>query len=58
MGLRLREGVALEAVETALNRRAVARLVDQGLLAEEEGRLRALPSGMLVLDAILAEISA
>ncbi len=58
MGLRLREGVDLEAVEPALDRRAVKRLTAQGLLAETDGRLRALPAGMLVLNAILAEISA
>jgi oxygen-independent coproporphyrinogen-3 oxidase len=58
MGLRLREGVALAAVEPVLDRGAVRRLADLGLLAEEEDRLRVLPAGMLVLDAILAEISA
>jgi putative oxygen-independent coproporphyrinogen III oxidase len=58
MGLRLREGVALERVEAALDRGAVTRLADQGLLEETEDRLRVLPAGMLVLDAILAEISA
>jgi coproporphyrinogen III oxidase-like Fe-S oxidoreductase len=58
MGLRLREGVAMEAVEAALDRRAVARLTEQELLSESDGKLRVLPSAMLVLDAILAEISA
>jgi oxygen-independent coproporphyrinogen-3 oxidase len=58
MGLRLREGVKLQPVEKVLDRAAVTRLIAQGLLAEKAGRLRALPAGMLVLDAILAEISA
>jgi oxygen-independent coproporphyrinogen-3 oxidase len=58
MGLRLREGVALEAVEPALDHQAVRRLAAQALLAESDSRLRVLPSGMLVLNAILAEISA
>ncbi|HEX5182525.1 MAG TPA: radical SAM family heme chaperone HemW [Allosphingosinicella sp.] len=58
MGLRLGEGVALDMVEAALDRQAVRRLVGRGLLAEGGGRLRVLPAGMLVLNAILAEISA
>lgn len=57
MGLRLREGVELDAVEPVLDRPAVARLAAQGLLAEEYGRLRVMPAGMLVLDAILADIA-
>jgi putative oxygen-independent coproporphyrinogen III oxidase len=57
MGLRLREGVALESVAGALNLDAVRALETQGLLALEQDRLRALPPGMLLLDAILAEIA-
>jgi oxygen-independent coproporphyrinogen-3 oxidase len=57
MGLRLHEGAALDMVEAAVDRQAVKRLAGQGLLAERDGRLRLLPAGMLVLDAILAEIS-
>jgi oxygen-independent coproporphyrinogen-3 oxidase len=57
MGLRLREGLPLAKVAEGLDRRAVRRLAAQGLIEEAEGRLRVLPAGMLVLDAILAEIS-
>jgi oxygen-independent coproporphyrinogen-3 oxidase len=64
MGLRLREGVDLariaEAAETEpqslVNRAAVARLAAQGLLVSEASRLCVTPAGMLLLDAILAEI--
>jgi oxygen-independent coproporphyrinogen-3 oxidase len=58
MGLRLREGVRLADVEERLDRAAVRRLGAQGLLVAAEGRLAVPPAGMLVLDAILAEISA
>ncbi|HEX8216538.1 MAG TPA: radical SAM family heme chaperone HemW [Allosphingosinicella sp.] len=54
MGLRLREGVPLDRVEGALDRKAVDRLEAQGMLAIECGRLRA--TRPLLLDAILAEI--
>jgi len=61
MGLRLREGVDLARL-AALARRdpvdriAVARLAGQGLLALDGDRLRVTRAGMLLLDAILAEI--
>ena len=58
MGLRLREGVKLENVESALDWEAVRRLAAQGLLTKSADRLLVLPDGVLVLDAILAEISA
>ena len=58
MGLRLKEGVKLSRVAGGLDRAAVRRLEAQGLLAQDGDRLRVLPSGMLVLDAILAEIAA
>jgi putative oxygen-independent coproporphyrinogen III oxidase len=54
MGLRLREGVEIARVESVLDARAVAQLEAHGLLAREEGRLRALRP--LLLDAILREI--
>jgi len=53
MGLRLGEGV--EWTPEGLDVAAVERLCAQGLLARDE-RLRATPRGMLLLDAILAEI--
>jgi oxygen-independent coproporphyrinogen-3 oxidase len=54
MGLRLTEGVACgpEDLEVV----AVERLSEQGLVAYDGTRLRATPRGMLVLDAILAEV--
>jgi putative oxygen-independent coproporphyrinogen III oxidase len=54
MGLRLSEGVPLARVEAALDRTAVGRLESQGLLALEDGTLRATKP--LLLDAILTEI--
>jgi putative oxygen-independent coproporphyrinogen III oxidase len=56
MGLRLRDGVSLDAVTDALDLEAVARLERQGLVRREGGRLVALRP--LLLDAILAEIAA
>jgi oxygen-independent coproporphyrinogen-3 oxidase len=56
MGLRLREGISLARLGAGLDMQAVARLEAQGLLARNGDRLRATPSGMLLLDAILAEI--
>jgi oxygen-independent coproporphyrinogen-3 oxidase len=54
MGLRLAEGI--EDGPDGLDMAAVERLVDQGLLSRGDDRLRATPSGMLLLDAILPEI--
>jgi oxygen-independent coproporphyrinogen-3 oxidase len=54
MGLRLREGVPIERVRSAIDGAAVDRLAGLGLLAVEDGRLRARQP--LLLDAILAEI--
>lgn len=54
MGLRLAEGVAF--VPERLEMAAVRRLSDQGLLELEADRLRVTQAGMLLLDAILAEI--
>jgi len=54
MGLRLAEGIPFKP--GGLNLPAVERLVSQGLLERSEERLGATPRGMLLLDAILAEI--
>jgi putative oxygen-independent coproporphyrinogen III oxidase len=54
MGLRLAEGVACAPED--LDIAAVARLSGQGLVAFDGTRLRASPRGMLLLDAILAEV--
>lgn len=61
MGLRLREGVDLDRIAALagrdpVDRAAIARLEAQGLLTREGARLSATPAGMLLLDAILAEI--
>ena len=61
MGLRLAEGVDLGRIAALaghdpVDRGAVARLVRQGLLAEDGDRLRATAAGRLVLNSVLAEI--
>ena len=62
MGLRLPEGVDLARVdalaggEAPLNRRALDRLRDQGLVVTEGGRLSVTDAGMPVLEAILREL--
>ena len=56
MGLRLSEGVEIEAVEGQLDFAAVQRLEGHGLLARTDARLAVTPAGRLVLNAILAEI--
>jgi oxygen-independent coproporphyrinogen-3 oxidase len=64
MGLRLREGVDLAGLAQLSDRRmeelvdtqAVARLEAQGLVVQEDSRLRITRAGMLLLDAILPEI--
>jgi putative oxygen-independent coproporphyrinogen III oxidase len=54
MGLRLAEGVPYRPDDLELP--AVERLTAQGLLARDGERLRVTEPGMLLLDAILAEI--
>jgi putative oxygen-independent coproporphyrinogen III oxidase len=54
MGLRLAEGIKF--APDGLDLAAVTRLERQGLLESNDDRLRATPRGMLLLDAILAEI--
>ena len=56
MGLRLSEGVEMEAVESRLDLAAVGRLEGHGLVKRADGRLVVAPAGRLLLDAILAEI--
>jgi len=57
MGLRLREGVDLARIPAeVVDGRALDRLSRQGLLVREGDRLRVTSSGMLLLDAILAEL--
>jgi oxygen-independent coproporphyrinogen-3 oxidase len=57
MGLRLRDGVALDEVEPALDQAGLARMEKQGLVARTGGRLTVAPRGMLLLDAILGELA-
>ncbi len=62
MGLRLAEGVDLAGiaartgVDRLIDAAAVARLELRGLVATDGARLRVTDSGILLLDAILAEI--
>jgi oxygen-independent coproporphyrinogen-3 oxidase len=58
MGLRLREGVALADVEAALDPAGLQAMKKQGLVTLQDGRLAVAPAGMLLLDAILAELAA
>ncbi|HEX8450074.1 MAG TPA: radical SAM family heme chaperone HemW [Allosphingosinicella sp.] len=57
MGLRLSEGVEIDAVQSRLDLGAVGRLEGHGLLARGDGRLNVTPPGRLVLDGILSEIA-
>ena len=66
MGLRLREGVDLARISALAERpphdlidqRALVRLQRQGLVQVDGSRLRVLPPGMLLVDAILADLVA
>ncbi len=61
MGLRLREGIDLSRiallgaapVAALVDEAAIARLVNQGLMARDNDHLRVREAGMLLLDAIL-----
>ena len=62
MGLRLAEGINIEALEARLgvplvDRDATDRLVASGHLHCDRGRLRTTPAGRLVLDHLLGEIA-
>ncbi|MGB5948580.1 MAG: radical SAM family heme chaperone HemW [Parvibaculum sp.] len=60
MGLRLQEGISLARFERhaghALDEGRIARLVEEGLLRREGGRIRATDEGRLVLDPLLARL--
>lgn len=66
MGLRLAEGISLPALsqrfkltqDQLVDQRRMAPLIDEGLLATGKDRITVTPAGMLLLDAILAEIVA
>jgi putative oxygen-independent coproporphyrinogen III oxidase len=57
MGLRLEEGLPLARIDRAIDQAAVERLSRLGLIEQDPERLRVTPQGMLLLDAILAEIA-
>jgi oxygen-independent coproporphyrinogen-3 oxidase len=66
MGLRLRDGVDLSriarrtgiALDQLIDRAAADRLSRQGLVVLDGPKLRVTDAGMLLLDAILAEVVA
>lgn len=61
LGLRIDQGVAfsdLTALALTPGHRRVLELVEAGLLADDAERLRATPSGRLVLDALTARLAA
>jgi oxygen-independent coproporphyrinogen-3 oxidase len=57
MGLRLEEGIPRARVADAVDQAAIERLSALGLIAQTPDRLRVTSDGMLLLDAILAEIA-
>jgi oxygen-independent coproporphyrinogen-3 oxidase len=56
MGLRLGEGLPRSRTDPAVDQAAVARLARAGLVEQTDERLRVTAQGMLLLDAILAEL--
>jgi putative oxygen-independent coproporphyrinogen III oxidase len=62
MGLRVAEGVDLARIEAlrgrALNRNALAWLVEQGLAAYDDGRVRLTTGGRVLANKIAAELAA
>jgi putative oxygen-independent coproporphyrinogen III oxidase len=57
MGLRLNEGMRRDRVNDAVDEGAIERLAQLGLIEHSPERLRVTPSGVLLLDAILAEVA-
>jgi coproporphyrinogen III oxidase-like Fe-S oxidoreductase len=61
MGLRLTEGLELERLEELAGVRpapaAIAPLAEDGLLAEEGGRLKAIGHGRFVLNELILQLS-
>jgi len=56
MGLRLAEGLPRTRTDPAVDQKAVARLSAMGLIEQTPDRLRVTQAGMLLLDAILADV--
>jgi len=57
MGLRLEEGLPRERIDSAVDPQAIERLARLGFVEQTADRLRVTAEGMLLLDAILAEIA-
>ncbi len=57
MGLRLTEGIPLARVASVVDRAAIDRLADQGLLVVTADRIATTERGALLLDGILAQIA-
>jgi len=57
MGLRLAEGLERARVDHAIDKAAVDRLAALGLMERTIDRVRVTPAGMLLLDAVLAEVA-
>lgn len=63
MGLRLREGIAPHDFSAlsgkALDPRRIADLIEHGMIEQlDNGRLRTTPEGMVVMDAVVADLAA
>lgn len=57
MSLRLNDGINLADFETGINRDAMRKLVDYGLLMDPaDGRLATTPSGRKVLNSVIREL--
>lgn len=61
MGLRIEEGVELARIESLqsapINRQALGWLTEQGLVTQENGRIRLTRSGRLLSNRIVAELA-
>ena len=57
MGLRLAEGLERDRVDHGIDQAALDRLAALGLMERTADRVRVTPAGMLLLDAILAEVA-
>jgi putative oxygen-independent coproporphyrinogen III oxidase len=58
LGLRASDGVPLQVLDALQRRLALAPLVDGGWLAVDDARVRATPSGRLVLDSVTGALLA
>lgn len=58
MGLRLRDGVQLTKVESAIDQSALAQMIDGGFVETDDGMLKATIKGRPVLNAVLGALVA